>query len=48
VPLLPPDADVLLNLQAVLNACFELVEYDRLLDYTQPPPPPPLSEADAA
>jgi hypothetical protein len=47
VPLLPPDADVPLGLQAALEACFALVGYQRLLDYTQPPPPP-LAEADLA
>jgi Protein of unknown function (DUF4058) len=36
VPLLPPDPDVPLDLQAALNACFELVGYERLLDYAQP------------
>lgn len=48
VPLLPPDEDVLLDLQKAVNACFELVRYERLLDYTVPPPPPPLSDEDAA
>jgi hypothetical protein len=48
VPLLPPDADVLLDLQRAVNACYDLVRYERLLDYTAPPPPPPLSEADSA
>jgi hypothetical protein len=48
VPLLPPDADVLLDLQRAVDACYDLVHYERLLDYTVPPPPPPLSEADAA
>ena len=43
VPLLPPDPDVPLQLQAAIEACFELVGYERLLDYTQPPPPPPLN-----
>ena len=38
VPLLPPDPDVPLDLQAAVNACFELVGYARLLDYTQAPP----------
>lgn len=42
VPLLPPDADVPLDLQAAVDACFELVGYRRLLDYTRDPPPPPL------
>ena len=36
VPLLLPDPDVALDLQAALDACFELVGYERLLDYTQP------------
>jgi len=46
VPLLPPDADVPLRLQAVVDACFKLVGYERLLDYTPPPPPPALSADD--
>jgi hypothetical protein len=48
VPLLPPDADVPLDLQAAIDACFALVEYERLLNYREPPPPPAFSEADAA
>jgi hypothetical protein len=48
VPLLPPDPDVPLDLQAAVQACFALVGYERLLDYTGPPPPPDLSEQDAA
>jgi len=48
VPLLPPDPDVALDLQAAVNACFALVGYERLLDYTAPPPPPDLSPEDAA
>jgi hypothetical protein len=48
VPLLPPDPAVPLDLQAAVEACFALVGYERLLDYTQPPPPPPLSPDDAA
>lgn len=48
VPLLPPDADVPLSLQAAIDACFALVGYERLIDYTQPPPPPPLSPQDLA
>ncbi|MDW8270035.1 MAG: DUF4058 family protein [Anaerolineae bacterium] len=48
VPLLPPDPDVSLDLQAAVDACFALVGYERLLDYTQPPPPPPLADEDAA
>lgn len=48
VPLLPPDPDVPLDLQAAVDTCFELVGYERLLDYSGPPPPPELSEADLA
>ncbi len=48
VPLLPPDEDVVLGLQRAVDACYDLVRYERLLDYTAAPPPPPLSEADAA
>jgi hypothetical protein len=47
VPLLPPDADVPLDLQRAVDACYDLVHYERLLDYTVAPPPPPLGEADA-
>jgi hypothetical protein len=47
VPLLPPDPDVPLNLQRAVDACYDLVHYERLLDYTATPPPPPMSEADA-
>jgi hypothetical protein len=48
VPLLPPDPDVPLDLPAAVNAGFDLVGYERLLNYADPPPPPPLSDADAA
>lgn len=48
VPLLPPDPDVSLDLQGAIAACFDLVGYDLLLDYTQPPPPPQLSAEDVA
>lgn len=46
VPLLPPDEDVPLDLQRAVNACYDLVHYERLLDYTVDPPPPPFSESD--
>lgn len=48
VPLLPPDPDVALDLQAALNACFDLVGYERLLNYSVPLPPPELDEETAA
>lgn len=48
VPLLEPDPDVPLNMQAAVQACFDLVGYERLLDYTAPPPPPALASEAAA
>ncbi len=47
VPLLDPDPDVTLDLQAAVNACFDLVHYERLLDYSASPPPPALTPEDA-
>ena len=37
-----------LDLQAAVQACFDLVGYERLLDYSAPLPPPDLLPADAA
>lgn len=48
VPLLPPDEDVVLQLQTAVAACFALVGYERLLNYQEPPPPPPLNEEESA
>lgn len=48
VPLLSPDPDVPLDLQAAIDGCFQLVGYERLLPYAEPPPPPDLKAADAA
>ena len=48
VPLLAPDPDATLDLQAAVADCFALVGYERLLDYDAPLPPPPLDEDDAA
>lgn len=47
VPLLRPDPDVVLDLQAAVDACFALVGYERLLDYVAEAPGA-LSEADRA
>ena len=47
VPLLVPDPDVALDLQAALNACFDLVGYEMLLDY-QADPPSGLEDDDQA
>ncbi|MBI4600804.1 MAG: DUF4058 family protein [Planctomycetes bacterium] len=46
VPLLEADPDVALDLQAAVDACFALVGYERLLDYSGPPPPQRLGESD--
>jgi hypothetical protein len=48
VPLIAPDPDVALDLQAAIAACFELVRYEFLLRYDLPIPPPDLSPDDAA
>jgi hypothetical protein len=48
VPLISPDPDVSLDLQAAIVACFDLVKYDFLLRYDLPIPPPDLSPDDAA
>jgi hypothetical protein len=47
VPLLPPDDDILLDLQQAVDACFNLVGYENLLDYSQPLPPPILDDGGA-
>lgn len=47
IPLLRPDPDVTLDLQSAVDACFNLVHYERLLDYSAPPPLPELNPEDA-
>jgi hypothetical protein len=47
IPLLPGDASVPLDLQQALGVVYEIIGYDELLDYTQPPPGP-LTPAEAA
>lgn len=37
VPLLPGDADVFLDLQSAFTAAYDLLGYDLIIDYTQPP-----------
>jgi hypothetical protein len=48
VPLVEPDPDVALDLDAVLAAVYERGGYATLIDYSQPTPLPPLSEAESA
>lgn len=47
VPLLEPDVDVPLDLQAAFTAAFDDGGYARLLDYSFSLPPPELDEHDA-
>jgi hypothetical protein len=37
VPLLPDDADMLLDLQAAFTATYDLLGYDLIIDYRRPP-----------
>ena len=46
LPLVPPDPEAPLDFQATVADCFDLVGYERLIDYA--PPPPELSVADVA
>jgi hypothetical protein len=46
VPLLQPDPDEMLDLQAVVDACFTPVGYERLINYRAALPLPPLSPAE--
>jgi len=47
IPLLPGDAPVPLDLQQALAVVYDIIGYDELLDYTQPPPGP-LTPAETA
>lgn len=47
IPLRPPDEDVVLNLTAVLNRCYDIGDYDLLVDYNKEPSVP-LKEAELA
>jgi hypothetical protein len=38
IPLLPADADVILDLPALFTRCYDAARYDLDIDYTQPPP----------
>jgi hypothetical protein len=46
VPLLPDDAPMPLDLQQALTVVYDIIGYDELVDYTQPPPGP-LTPAEA-
>ena len=47
VPLRRTDPDAALDLQVLVDQCFERGRYDSAVDYTQPPQPP-LPEEEAA
>ena len=38
IPLLPEDDDAILDLPAVFSRCYDMGDYDLLLDYSKPPP----------
>ena len=40
IPLLAPDSDAPLDLQAALNLAYDRAAYDATIDYTKPPVPP--------
>lgn len=48
VPLLEPDADLILDLGEALRTIYQRSQYQRSIDYTQAPPPPTLTEAESA
>ncbi len=48
IPLQEPDADVPLDLGAVMRSVYEQCGYIARIDYRQPPPPPALDEEQAA
>jgi hypothetical protein len=48
VPLRPPDPDMPLDMQTAVQACFDLVGYERLLDYTSLLPTPKFTTEDIA
>jgi hypothetical protein len=50
IPLLPGDAEPILDLHAVTHSLIDRASYDLVIDYTQPPDPPlrPADEAWAA
>lgn len=45
IPLLPPDPDVGLNMNAVIQAVYQRAGYAWRIDYSQPVPPPALRPA---
>lgn len=48
IPLAVGDGFARLDMQAVVNQCYEDGAYEATLDYREPPPPPPFSAEDEA
>ncbi|MCX7993402.1 MAG: DUF4058 family protein [Fimbriimonadales bacterium] len=48
IPLAIGDGFARLDLQALVNQCYEDGAYEATIDYSAPPPPPPLSAEDLA
>lgn len=46
VPLLEPDPDAAVDLQAILEHIYKVARYANDIDYSAAPPPPPLSAED--
>ena len=46
LPLLDDDPDLVIELQPLLDRCYELGAYDRLIDYSLDPPAPTLPRGD--
>jgi hypothetical protein len=48
VPLLEPDPDGVVDLQAIMNGIYDIARYANDIDYAADPPPPRLSAEDVA
>lgn len=48
IPLAIGDGFASLELQSIVNQCYEDGAYEATLDYREPPPPPPFAEDDLA
>lgn len=48
IPLAIGDGFASLELQSIVNQCYEDGAYEATLDYREPPPPPPFAEEDLA
>jgi Protein of unknown function (DUF4058) len=46
LPLKPDDAELVVDLQAIVSRVYELGSYDMRINYQQPAPPPTLSDRD--